>query len=53
MMEKNYSPSDLQEWREAPRGFKALMNACISYKLEQLEKERTELEKMNKKGGKK
>lgn len=53
MMEKNYSPSDLQDWYEAPRGFKALMNGCISRKLEQLEQERAEIEKMNKKGGKK
>ncbi|PID19563.1 MULTISPECIES: hypothetical protein [unclassified Sporosarcina] len=53
MMEKNYSPSDLKEWHEAPRNFKALMNGCISYKLEQLEEERAKVEKMNKEGGKK
>lgn len=44
-MEKDYSPSALKDWYEAPREFKALLNGCISYKLEQLEKEAKEAQK--------
>lgn len=45
MIEQKYSPSDLKEWYEAPRHFKALMNACVGYKLELNEKEAAEAAK--------